>query len=274
MSTSDTGPTTSRKIRLRNEQQTLLITLYARALDYRSRHPILNDRKADEIVRSIDYDFGTLHGFGNGSIMVARAKQIDVWLREFLESNRNAVVLNVGCGLDTRVSRIDPPPEVSWFDLDYPEVIEERRNFYSNRDGYQMIESSITDSRWLEKVPGGRPTMVIADGVLEYLSEDEVRSFLNSLTDHLPSGQVAFDVMNKSAVQSGRSSLKEKLGAEHRWAVDDIRAVDRLNPRLKRLDNLSVFWSRYLPLRYRILFGVAGIEPSVRSMIRLLRYEF
>jgi len=223
---------------------------------------------------SIDYDFETLRGFGNGSIIVARARQIDEWLRGFLGTNQNAVVLNVGCGLDTRVSRINPPSNVSWFDLDYPAVIEERRNFYHDQEGYEMLEASLTDQKWFEMLPTGRPTMVIADGVMEYLSEDEAKSFLNALPDHFPSGQVVFDVMSSFAVESGNPKLKEKMQAVHRWAVDDVNEVDRLSPKLKRLDNSSVFWSKYLPLKYRLVFGIAGIIPSARNTIRLLRYEF
>ena len=77
----------------------------------------------------IDYDFDKLTGFGDRIMMPLRARQYDEWLREFLAAHRDAVVLNLGCGLDTRVSRIDPPTSVRWFDIDFPEVIDLRRNF-------------------------------------------------------------------------------------------------------------------------------------------------
>jgi len=264
----------SHKVRLTEEKATMLITLYARALDSRSRHSILSDEKASEIVNAIDYDFEKLKGLGNGSVMVARARQIDEWLTEFLKSAPNAVVLNLGCGLDTRICRIGPPSNISWFDVDYPEVIKERQNFFSNREGYLMVESSISDSEWLAHIPSGRPAIVIADGVMEYLEKDQVRALLNRVVDHFPRGQVVFDVMNSYAIKSGRQSLKATTGAEHRWAVDDIQSVDQLNPKLRRISNLSVLRSRYLPLTYRVIFGMGTILPSVRNMIRLLRYEF
>ena len=276
MSAPEPSAEAPHKVRLKAEQQTLLITLYARALDYRSKHSILHDAKADEMVRSIDYDFDRLSGFGNGSVMVARAKQLDEWVREFLRSNPDAVVLNLGCGLDTRVSRINPPPSVSWFDVDFPEVIRERENFYSNREGrYEMLKSSLTEPGWLEVVPKCRPVMAIADGVFEYLTEGEVRELLNRVTDGFPSGgQVAFDVMNSFAVRSGRARLKERTGAEHRWAVDDVREVDRLDTRLRRISDEPLLTSKYQPSGYRLLFGAASVLPRFRNMMRLLRYEF
>jgi O-methyltransferase involved in polyketide biosynthesis len=258
-------------------QRTLLITLYAKALDNRSEHSILKDKKADEIVRSIDFHFENTEGFGNRNILVIRAKQFDDWVNEFLGSNPKGVVLNLGCGLDPRISRINPSPSVRWFDLDFHDVIKVRRNFFSDRDGCEMIESSITETRWLEKIPKDRPTMIVADGVLEYLSEEEVSALFNKVTDHFRSGQIAFDIMNSAAVERGRSRLKDSMGAEHKWAVDDIRDVDKLDPKLRRIDVVSVFGLKYiskLQLKYRLAYGFINLIPNFRNMIRLLRYEF
>jgi O-methyltransferase involved in polyketide biosynthesis len=264
----------SHKVHLKGAQQTLLITLYAKALDSRSKHPILGDRKADEVVRMIDYDFERLRRPMEGSVIVVRAKQLDEWVKEFLRANPDAVVLNLGCGLDSRVLRIDPPSGVSWFDLDFPVVIEERRNFYAEKDGYRMLESSVTDPGWLEKVPRDRPTMMVAEGLVEYLTEQEVRALLNALTDRLPRGHVAFDVMNSYAISSGRAALKANMGAEHKWAVDDVRAVDRLDPKLTRISSVSLFTSGYMPMRYRLMFGILSVSPRFRGMLRLIRYKF
>ena len=102
-------------------QKTLLITLYAKALDSRSTHSILHDEKAYEIVKAIDYDFETTAGFGNHHLIVVRARQIDEWIKEFLKSHPDLTVVNLGCGLDTRAARIRPLfPRVSWFDVDFP----------------------------------------------------------------------------------------------------------------------------------------------------------
>jgi len=262
------------KVHLTGEKATLLMPLYAKALDNRSSHPILHDEKADEIVSMIDYDFEKLKGFGNGNIMVVRAKQLDEWVEEFLRSNPNAVVLNLGCGLDTRISRINPPSTVSWFDVDFAEVIEERQNFYSNRDGYKMIASSITEPEWLHETPKDRSAIMIADGVVEYLTEERVKELLNRITSYFPRGQIAFDIINSYAMKTGKSRLKERTGAEHKWAVDDVNEVDQLDPKLRRIANLPLLGSKYLPLGYRLLFGVALVLPRYRNMMRLIRYEF
>ena len=42
-----------KKITLTEEKETLLITLYAKAMDYRSNRSILHDRKADDLIKMI-----------------------------------------------------------------------------------------------------------------------------------------------------------------------------------------------------------------------------
>src|SRR5689334_8544522 len=106
------------QVHLNGAQETLLITLYAKAVDKRSKNPILHDEKADEIVQQIDYDFSKMNSFGNDNLIMVRAKQYDAWVQEFIKQSPNCVVLNLGCGLDTRVTRINPPATVSWFDVD------------------------------------------------------------------------------------------------------------------------------------------------------------
>ncbi|WP_433747948.1 class I SAM-dependent methyltransferase [Falsibacillus pallidus] len=265
------------KISLEKEQETLLITLYAKAIDSRLENSILHDEKASEIQNLIDYDFEKFNTYDNGKVMVLRAKQFDDWIVEFLDFNPSAVIVNLGCGLDTRVSRINPGQGVRWFDVDFPEVIKVRKLFFSNGSSYEMIESSVTDEGWLCHVPQDKPVMVVAEGILEYLTEEEVKTLFNRITSYFSKGQISFDVMNTFAIQSGKDSLKQSTGAEHKWAIDDTSEVDKLFPILKKMNDLSVFSTRYvrkLPWKLQLLYRLMRLIPSFRNMIRLLRYQF
>jgi O-Methyltransferase involved in polyketide biosynthesis len=264
------------KVLLTAEKETLLITLYAKAMDYHARHSILNDKAAADILASIDADLTKYKGFGN-IMTVVRAKQIDEWMTDFIKSVQAAVMLYLGCGLDTRITRINPPPDVDWFDVDFPEVIQVRKTFFSERAGYRMIETSLTDSNWLTEIPRDRPTIIVAEGVLEYLAAGEVRMLLNRLVDHFLHGQIIFDVMNSFAIESGKQKLKDKTGAAHKWAVDDIAEIDRMNPKLIRTAVLPIFKSPYMKkLSPDILLALffAAFIPQYNNMIRLLRYRF
>lgn len=166
---------------------------------------------------------------------------------------------------------------MQWFDVDYPDVIELRRKFYSDDKNYAMLGYPLSDPDWLPQVPHERPTMAIADGVLEYLTEEEVGSLLNRLTSAFDHGQIAFDVINSFAVQAGRRNLETAMGAVHRWSVDDTSTVDALDAKLRKRDDLSLFGSQYvrrLPWRARLLCRAASLSRRYRDMIRLLRYDF
>ena len=134
------------KIQFTKEKETMLVTLYGRALDSQSKGPILRDPAAEEAIQHIDYDFRALNVKWNDILAIAaRAKVFDLWATEYLAKEPNAVVLHLGCGLDSRVYRIDPPPSVLWFDVDYPEVIELRRRLFPERAGSEMSASSVTE---------------------------------------------------------------------------------------------------------------------------------
>ena len=128
----------ARKVRLTREKETYLATLYGKALDAAVEHPILGDRFAAEAVARIDYNFNELKLPSGGEITLPlRARHFDQWTRAFLAANPESTVLHLGCGLDTRVYRIDPGPKVRWFDVDFPVVIALRERLYPERDGYR-----------------------------------------------------------------------------------------------------------------------------------------
>ncbi|MBN8852836.1 MAG: hypothetical protein BGO55_03675 [Sphingobacteriales bacterium 50-39] len=264
------------QIHLTEEKSTLFITLYAKALDYRSGHSILHDRAADNILRSLDIDPSKYKGYGH-EIIVVRARQLDRWTTEFLRKNDNAVVLNLGCGLDTRYVRIQPAPSVDWYDLDYPEVIELRKEFYSIQPGYHMLASSVTAPDWINDLPRHRPVMIIAEGLFEYLEEGAVKALFHRLTEHFLHGCIVFDVMSAFAIRAGASRLKEDFNAVHKWAVDSLSEVDRLNLGMQRIEAFSPFSfsSTYgLPFGRRALFGALALAPKFRNMLRVLYYRF
>ena len=66
-------------------EDSLFLTLYARALDNLRPHPILGDAMADQIVRTADYDFGQLHIDTNLILNVAlRARNSEATWSSFL----------------------------------------------------------------------------------------------------------------------------------------------------------------------------------------------
>jgi O-methyltransferase involved in polyketide biosynthesis len=267
---------TKEKIHLTEEKETLFIPLYGKASDYRSKNSILKDSTANDIVERVDADLTKHKRFGE-RISAVRAKQYDEWTKDFIAKNKNAVVVHLGCGLDSRITRIQPPSSITWFDIDYPEVISLRKKFYPETNEYKMIASSITTQNWFETIPAERPALIIAEGVFEYLSEEEVKTLLHRLTNYFSHGQIAFDVMSSFAIGSRKEKLKKTTGAVNKWAVDDINEVDKLNSKLKRIEIVPLFKSVFiekLPFGFRFILRLLSLSSKFKNAMRLLRYDF
>ena len=141
-------------------EDSLWLTLYARALDNRRPHPILADAMADQIVHKADYDFGQLHIDTNLILNVAlRAKKLDQVASEFLARHPDAVGLDLGAGLDTRVFRLAPPSAVDWYDVDFPAVAAARQRLLPERPNAHVIGADVTEKDWLDAIPpAGQPS--------------------------------------------------------------------------------------------------------------------
>lgn len=218
---------------------TNLVTLYLRACESRLPQPILGDHAAAEAVDRIDYDFQRMHKaaqpWSNQYLVALRAKQLDDWSAGFLRRHPNAVVLHLGCGMDTRALRLELPADVDWFDVDQPGVIELRRQLFDESDGYQMIGSSVTDEGWLDRIPTGRPVLVVAEGLLMYLSERQVWELFQRLTDRFGSGELLFDTLSPVGP---RLSLLFTKGIV-KWGIRRAREIETWNPRLRFLEQSS-----------------------------------
>jgi O-methyltransferase involved in polyketide biosynthesis len=265
------------KILLTKEQETLLIPLYSKAQE----NPILKDEKAIKILAQVDYDFSQLKIPQKTVVTLSiRARQLDVYTDEFIDQHPNAMILHLGCGLDSRCQRVRRR-ESLWFDLDLPDVIELRRKFYPESDSCHLIAASVTDLAWMEQVsPAGRPVFVVAEGLLMYLQESEVRALILGLQRKFPGCHLVFDAFSKlTAARVKAHPSLQKTGAEVLWGIDDPHEIESWagsqGPaiRLKKewyfsqspeIDRLSGF--------YRFMFSLTAAFPTVQRAQRLLYY--
>ena len=267
------------KVDLTGARETLLMTLYGKALESRLPNSLLQDRFADEAVRKIDYDFSKLKVDGNlGLGFAIRARALDVCVADFLARYPDAIVLHLGCGLDTRIFRVDPLPGVDWFDVDYPEVIALRRKLYPPRDRYHLIASSVTEPDWLADVPRNRPAIVVAEGLTPYLPAEEGPRLLARLVSHLAGGELMFDAYSRFGLKLMRLNPAIKAtGAEVHWAIEDPRDLERAVPKLRFIGEIPSYKPEQgarLGWSARLFVGLWKLIPAMRKVGRLLRYRF
>ena len=223
------------QVELGQVQETLFIPLVGRAEENQKRRPLLRDPKAAEILESVGFDRSKYSRAG-GWTTVIRAAIFDMWVRDFLAEHPDGTVVELGTGLNTRFERVDNGM-VHWIDLDLPDTIALRRRFFTDTDRRRMVAGSLTDDSWLDTVrdlPG--PYFFLADGVLTYLTEEDVTRTLANLAEQFPGALIAFDTYSQQMMKREHRLAARRGVARWQWACDDPRSLERLGLRVIEID--------------------------------------
>jgi O-methyltransferase involved in polyketide biosynthesis len=179
--------------------ETLLLPLYNRAMESQRPDAMLKDEKAVELVTQIRLDFSRVRQIPMPELLkvlrIIFTREMDRYAREFLARHPQAVVVHIGCGLDTRFERVDNG-RVEWYDLDVPDVIDLRRKLIGDEAGrYHLLGCSVLKDAWLEavKVHSPHPILFLAEAVFIYFMEAQVKSLVLTLRDHFPGAELVFD---------------------------------------------------------------------------------
>jgi len=179
--------------------ETLLIPLYVRAMESQRPDAMMKDEKAVALVTQMSYNFDRVRQIpmteAHKVTRIMLTREMDRYARDFLSRHPEAVVVHIGCGLDSRFERVDNG-QVEWYDLDFPGVIDLRRKFIGGEGGrYHLLGCSVLEDAWLNTVSahGQRPFLFLAEGVFMYFEGAQVKWLVLTLRDHFPGAELVFD---------------------------------------------------------------------------------
>jgi O-methyltransferase involved in polyketide biosynthesis len=233
---SETKPLT-----LSGVPETLLIPLYNRAMESQRPDAMVKDEKAVELVTKMPLDFSRVRQIPMTEMLkvmrIMFTREFDRYARDFLDRHPGAVVVHLGCDLDSRFERVDNG-YVEWYDLDLPEVIEFRRKYLGDeRERYHLLAGSVLENTWLEVVSAyrQRPLLFLAETVLVYFTKAQVKALVLSLCDHFPGAELVFDGWRPFEIWLGNRYLSNspfaglmQWGFWHSQEVEDWRVGIRL----------------------------------------------
>lgn len=264
------------KIDLKGEMETLLIPLYGKAS--MSEEGIFKDTFAQKAVSRLSFDFSKLKIQKKTQVMLAfRAEYMDLYAKEFLEVNPKSIVIHLGCGLDSRYFRLGRPKS-SWYELDFPEVIEIKKQLYPPEKGYSYIPSSVNDRGWLDSVSwNGESILIIAEGLLMYLTEEEIKELMNSLKNKFGRYTMIFDVVSRLTLKYSKyhPSIK-RTGAHLLWGLDNPMEMEEYIGGAKYLGTIYMTENpniRRLSPYYRIIYRLADRIGLAKNAHRILIIE-
>ncbi len=194
---------------------TYLAPLYWKAMESQRPDAMIKDEKAVALVTQMGLDFSHVKQIPMNELLQAMrlifTREMDRYARDFLSRHPEAVVVHIGCGLDSRFERVDNG-QVEWFDLDLPEVIELRRKLIGDEGGrYHLLGCSVFEDAWLESVKAHspRPFLFLAETVFVYFTEAQVKSLVLTLRDHFPGAELVFDGWRPFEVWLGNRYLSK-----------------------------------------------------------------
>lgn len=152
--------------------------------------------------------------------MSMRTAVYDAWTKTQLEAHPDAVVLHLGCGMDSRCLRAGKNAKLL-YDVDFPEVIKERMKYYPKSERYQMIGADVCEKEWIDNVPRAAEAIVIMEGISMYLPMRGLVELLGALRNHFGEMHLLMDAYTEFAVKASKvkNPIKE-VGAVAITGID------------------------------------------------------
>ena len=229
------------KVNIQGVPETMLQTLFARAAYSQKKEHKFYDKKAIELVAQLDYDFSNAKkDVAMSSGVIARTILLDRMVGDFIKENPDAAVVNIACGLDTRIYRLDNG-QVRWYNLDLPEVIHIRRRLLNEQGRISMIARSAMDESWAAEIedPTGK-VLVVLEGLVMYLTEADVRQILSIICRRFEHAEIIMETMNPFIMRHMKEKSIEASKARFTWSVKNGRELERIAPELTWIEDVSL----------------------------------
>ena len=182
-----------------------------------------------------------------GVIFLARARNMDDALKNYLSTYPECTVVNLGIGLETNYFRCDNY-QLQWYDIDFPDVIAFRKKYLPESDRYHYLAQSVLDFSWMNKIKFAREKgiFIIAGGLFMYFTMEEISNLLTIMAEKFPSGELIFDHTSKLGVKIANKRTR-KVGKTEMlfksYCKNPKKDFEPLHPRIKVKDEY-LYWKR------------------------------
>ncbi len=270
------GPRTGPKVSiadLTGVAETLILPLAFRADESSRPDAILRDPKAVELTSRIDYDFERWVQVANHDrvTVLLRMREFDRGAEAFLNEHPDGIVTEIGCGLDTRFYRTDNG-RAEWYELDLPHVMAVRSKLLDPNPRVHFIACSALDLRWLDAIPQERPHLFLAEGVLVFFTEEEVKRLICALRTRFPGAQLMLDAFTSFMIRISpllHPTLRKKE-VRLKWGLRDSRELEQWGEGIHLLSEWLYFDQPEPRLGPQRLFRWI---PWLAQSAKILRYQ-
>ncbi|MCK4959089.1 MAG: class I SAM-dependent methyltransferase, partial [Planctomycetes bacterium] len=255
-------------MKLNGVPKTLLIPLRGRYLETKRHDGIIDDPMSVEIIDSIDHDFAQTELPWDGQmLMAARTEILDEAVNKFIGENPECVIVNLGCGLDTRIHRVDNG-RILWYDLDLSESIEIREKFVDQTARLKFIAKSVLDFSWVNDVAKDRKTLFIAEGLLIYFSEEDVKDIFKTIQENFPDSEIIFEAYSHLMKKAWHKHPHiKKAFSMFKWGIETGKLIEKWDKGIRFIQEWH-YIDRH-PKRWRWMRFFRYI-PALRNVMKIV----
>jgi O-methyltransferase involved in polyketide biosynthesis len=242
--------------------------LYVRAKESGAKAPAIRDPKAVEMAKCLELDAAIMDGsLLNSYVILTRTVIIDHAVKSYC-TKKAGIVINLGVGLDTRLVRLGNG-KTHWYEVDIPEIMAFRRFFINESVGVRFLAKSLLDRAWITELAqreAETPVLIIAEGLLPYLTATETQQLLSLLTENFPGAEMYCDVVDSRLVGRGTPPF-------FKWGLAKAKEIEQLHPRLKLIEHWSI--KDFETNRKQLLDYLQSLlKPPAKKRLQVLRVRF
>lgn len=218
---------------LKDIPATLFIPLWARAKHTERINRVMEDYYAGNFLNKLDFDESVFSKVNRKILQMtitgvaARTIIFDEAVKEFMIKHPYGLIINIGCGLDSRFMRLDNG-KVTWYDVDVKETITLKKQFFSENSRYKLMAGSILEPAWIKQVtPADRNVLIISEGTLMYFKEEEIKNLFIAIAAEFNDADFYFEAVGKWMKNKLHPTVKA-LGYNSRfyWTVKNYTDIE------------------------------------------------
>ncbi len=156
--------------------------------------------------------------------MVVRTAVLDELIQRAVARDGVDLVLNLAAGLDARPYRLALPPSLRWVDVDLPEILAYKQEMMKGERPACALETIPTDladaaarRALFEQINAqGRRVFVVSEGLLVYLTREQVTALAKDLRAEPTFEWWAFDLASRGVLHMMQKRWQPHLGGDAR----------------------------------------------------------
>jgi methyltransferase (TIGR00027 family) len=248
------------EVLVRGVADTALWVAYFRACESKRTDAVFRDPFAEQLAGERGVHLANTLRDGNKQewVWVARTYLCDQFVERKIAEGAD-LVLNLAAGLDARPYRMNLPSSLRWVEVDLPEVISYKEQILGNeapRCDLRRVSMNLGDGegrrRLFQQLSGeAQKIVVLAEGLLIYLTEGEVGELASDLSRHENFGSWVIDLASPMQLKLMQWTMGKQLGEggapfrfgpaagvdffqPYGWDADDVQGLLKTAAQLNR----------------------------------------